>query len=45
MLVEMGYMSNPEEDEKLCDPEYQALLVDGMVEGICRYFDGADELD
>ncbi|MBQ4089285.1 MAG: N-acetylmuramoyl-L-alanine amidase [Clostridia bacterium] len=45
VLVEMGYMSNPEEDEKLCDPEYQALLVDGMVEGICRYFDGADELD
>ena len=27
ILVEMGYMSNPEEDEKLCDPEYQARLV------------------
>ena len=33
----MGYMSNPEEDELLCDPDYQALLVDGMVEGICGY--------
>ena len=39
ILVEMGYMSNPEEDEKLNTPEYQALLVEGMVEGICRYFE------
>lgn len=39
ILVEMGYMSNAEEDEKLCDPEYQSLLVEGMVEGICVYFE------
>lgn len=39
ILVEMGYMSNPEEDEKLCDPEYQQKLVDGMVNGICAYFE------
>lgn len=39
ILVEMGYMSNPVEDERLNDPEYQALLVKGMVEGICRYFE------
>ncbi len=38
ILVEMGYMSNPEEDEKLCDSEYQDLLVEGMVEGLCDYF-------
>ena len=38
ILVEMGFMSNPEEDEKLNDPAYQALLVEGMAEGICRYF-------
>ena len=38
ILVEMGYMSNPEEDEKLCDPEYQYLLVEGMVNGLCGYF-------
>lgn len=38
ILVEMGFMSNPDEDEKLSDPEYQALLVEGMVEGICDYF-------
>ena len=38
ILVEMGYMSNPEEDVKLNDPDYQAKLVSGMVEGICAYF-------
>jgi len=38
ILVEMGYMSNQEEDMKLVDPAYQQLLVDGMVNGICDYF-------
>lgn len=38
ILVEMGYMSNPDEDEKLVDPAYQALLIAGMVEGTCDYF-------
>jgi len=42
ILVEMGYMSNPEEDEKLCSGEYQDLLVYGMVEGLCGYF-GEDQ--
>lgn len=37
VLVEMGFMSNPDEDEKLNDPAYQARLVDGMVAGICAY--------
>ena len=39
ILVEMGYMSNPDEDEKLNDPSYQKLLVQGMVEGVCTYFE------
>ena len=39
ILVEMGYMSNPDEDEKLNDPAYQVKLVQGMVEGIARYFE------
>lgn len=38
ILVEMGYMSNPDEDLKLVDPDYQALLIEGMVEGVCDYF-------
>ena len=39
ILVECGFMSNPEEDEKLNDPDYQNLLVQGMVEGIAQYFE------
>ncbi|MGI6238876.1 MAG: N-acetylmuramoyl-L-alanine amidase family protein [Christensenellales bacterium] len=38
ILVEMGYMSNPDEDERLNDPAYQAQLIQGMVAGICDYF-------
>ncbi|MBQ9950760.1 MAG: N-acetylmuramoyl-L-alanine amidase [Clostridia bacterium] len=38
ILVEMGFMSNPEEDMKLVDPGYQQLLVKGMTEGVCNYF-------
>lgn len=38
ILVEMGYMSNAEEDLKLNDPEYQQKLVQGMVDGICAWF-------
>ncbi len=40
ILVEMGYMSNPDEDRKLVDPDYQALLVNGIVDGVCAYFAG-----
>lgn len=38
ILVEMGFMSNPDEDVLLNTPEYQDELVRGMVEGICQYF-------
>lgn len=37
VMVEMGFMSNPDEDEKLSDPDYQQKLVTGMVEGICDW--------
>lgn len=40
ILVEMGYMSNAEEDVLLNDPEYQQKLVAGMVAGICAYIEG-----
>jgi len=37
ILVEMGFMSNPQEDRLLNDPDYQAKLVRGMIEGIAEY--------
>lgn len=37
-IVELGYMSNAEEDLKLNTEEYQNQLVEGMVMGIGKYF-------
>lgn len=37
-LVEIGYMTNKEEDLLLGTPEYQEKLISGMVNGIEKYF-------
>ncbi|MBR9980262.1 MAG: N-acetylmuramoyl-L-alanine amidase, partial [Desulfatitalea sp.] len=39
ILVETGFISNPEECRKLISPEYQRVLVQGIVDGIKRYID------
>lgn len=36
-IVEMGYMSNAQEDALLATAQYQAAMVEGMVKGIERY--------
>ncbi len=36
-IVEMGYMSNYEEDLKLQDPDYQAKIVQGIANGIDKF--------
>ena len=38
ILVESAFISNPEEEAKLRDPEYQAKLVEALTTGIRRYF-------
>jgi N-acetylmuramoyl-L-alanine amidase len=38
ILVESAFISNPEEEAKLRDPEYQAQLVGALTTGIRRYF-------
>jgi N-acetylmuramoyl-L-alanine amidase len=38
ILVETAFISNPEEEEKLRDREYQRRLVQALAAGIKRYF-------
>ena len=38
ILVETGFMSSHEELMNLCDEDYQALMAQGIAEGIDLYF-------
>jgi N-acetylmuramoyl-L-alanine amidase len=37
VLVELGFINNPEEEARLLRPAYQAELVDALVRAISRY--------
>ncbi|MFE5318697.1 N-acetylmuramoyl-L-alanine amidase [Paenibacillus sp. NPDC056579] len=37
VLVEMGFMTNPAEDVRMSDPDYQRKLAEGMAQGIVAY--------
>lgn len=38
ILIEAGFMTNEAEEKKLLSAEYQALLVQGILEGVEEYF-------
>ncbi|MGB6364380.1 MAG: N-acetylmuramoyl-L-alanine amidase [Thermoanaerobaculia bacterium] len=37
VLVELGFLSNPEEESRLQDPGYRSQLIDALVRAIIRY--------
>jgi len=38
VLIEVGYITNPEESDNMFNPQYQKQLVDGISDGIDRYY-------
>jgi len=38
VLLEVGYISHPDESARIADDKYQRWMVDGLVEGVSRYF-------
>ncbi len=37
VLVELGFLSNPEEEARLSDPSHQTALIDSLVRAIARF--------
>ena len=37
-IVEMGFMSNAEEDKKIATDEYRAKIAKGIADGIDAYY-------
>ena len=37
VLVEMGFLTNPQQEQQLTHDEHQNLLVQALLEGILRY--------
>jgi N-acetylmuramoyl-L-alanine amidase/CubicO group peptidase (beta-lactamase class C family) len=42
VLIELGYMTNADEDELLVSPEYQDLCAEGLVRGVAKWAGALD---
>ena len=38
VLLELGFLSNPQEEQKLVDPRYRSELLDAVVRAVLRYY-------
>ena len=36
--IEMGHLSNPDDDALLSDPEFQKKMAEGLCSGIVQFF-------
>ncbi|MBR4905282.1 MAG: N-acetylmuramoyl-L-alanine amidase [Clostridia bacterium] len=45
VLVECGFLSNPEDEQNLQDPDYQQKLADGIAEGVINYLQNKNPPD
>ena len=43
VLVEMGFISNPDQEARLASPGFQDAVVDGLLSSIIRYRDMAEQ--
>ena len=43
VLIECGYLSNIEEEEKLQDSQYQQLIANAICEGVAQYFSNFEQ--
>jgi N-acetylmuramoyl-L-alanine amidase len=41
VIVECGFLSNPEDEVNLQNPQYQKKLIDSIYEGVCRFLNAA----
>lgn len=40
VLLELGYMDNPEENQRIRSDQYQDKLIEGIIKGIQKYYAG-----
>ena len=38
VLVEMGFISNPQQEKQLKDVEFHKVLASAIVKGVCKHF-------
>jgi N-acetylmuramoyl-L-alanine amidase len=43
VLIEMGFMTNPSEDEQMSDPEYQQRMAEAIAEGVDMYMTNKED--